>query len=349
MRTLASGHLRVGVPSKGRLREQVLGLLSAAGTPTSMLHGGGSIAMRDRLALIEMRPRDAAAALAVGNLDAAFVATDIAAEHEVEHLPAVPLGFSRSDLVVASREDDGRADVADLHGAVVATHLPRTTATWFADKGIDVTVVTMGGSLEGVCAAGLADAIVDLRETGTSLATNRLRVLEVLRHCEALFVRRPDDEIDEGLVGPLGDLVLRVEAVLDARASRYVMLHIARERLGELRRVFPGLAAPTVLPLSGRDDLVAAHFVVAADDLWARLSDLRALGATGIVALQPEALLRACDDLDRGSPRPRRLRRNGDRRGSPPTGPSPARRRGSTPGCPRGTGGRGRAARLAER
>ncbi len=82
-----------------------------------------------------------------------------------------------------------------------------------------------------------------------------------------------------------------MEAVLTARRHRYVMLHVTRERLDDLRTVFPGLASPTVLPLAGRQDLVAVHFVVIADQLWSRLGDLRALGATGIVALQPQALL----------------------------------------------------------
>ncbi len=167
---------------------------------------------------------------------------------------------------------------------MVATHLPVVTERFFDGKGIDVTVVAMGGSLEGVCAAGLADAIVDLRETGTSLRTNRLRVLEVLQRCQALFVRSGDSVA-------LDDLSLRLEAVLAARRHRYVMLHVARERLDALRDVFPGLAAPTVLPLAGREDLVAVHFVVGDTDLWERLGDLRSLGATGIVALQPQALL----------------------------------------------------------
>jgi ATP phosphoribosyltransferase len=152
----------------------------------------------------------------------------------------------------------------------------------------------MGGSLEGVCAAGLADAIVDLRETGTSLATNRLRVLEVLRRCEALLVRRPrmdGQERSAPVSSALDDLVLRLQAVLAARRHRYVMLHVPRPQLDALRQVFPGLAAPTVLPLAGRDDLVAVHFVVAERELWNRLGDLRALGATGIVALEPHALL----------------------------------------------------------
>jgi ATP phosphoribosyltransferase len=275
---------RVGVPSRGRLRDQCLALLSGAGYPTGMLHGAGSIARVDGLDFIEMRPRDAAAALAAGQLDAAFLATDIVAEQDLEALPAVPLGFSRSELVLASRDDDGRTSASDLEGGIVATHLPDTTSRFFAERGVKVTVVAMGGALEGVCAAGLADAIVDLRETGTSLATNRLRVLEVILACQALFVRSGD-------AGALDDLTLRIEAVLSARRHRYVMLHVARERLERLRTLFPGLAAPTVLPLAGREDLVAVHFVVGAEELWSRLGDLRALGATGIVALEPQALL----------------------------------------------------------
>lgn len=276
--------VRIGVPSKGRLRDRCLDLLAAAGYSTGMLHGAGSIARVDGLAFIEMRPRDAAAALRAGQLRAAFLATDIVAEHELDHLPAVPLGFSRSDLVLASRDDDGRESMADLAGAVVATHLPVITTRFFAERGVDVTVLTMGGSLEGACVAGLADAIVDLRETGTSLATNRLRVLEVLRHCEALFVRHEATPL-------LDDFALRLDAVLAARAHRYVMLHIPRAHLEDLRGVFPGLAAPTILPLAGRDDLVAVHLVVSQPQLWQRLGELRALGATGIVALEPQALL----------------------------------------------------------
>jgi ATP phosphoribosyltransferase len=275
---------RVGVPSKGRLRDGVLALLAGAGYPTAMLHGAGSIAAVGGLEIIEMRPRDAAAALAAGQLDGAFLSTDITAEAGLEELSVLPLGFSRSDLVLASRDDDGRGGAADLQGCIVATHLPNITRRFFAQKEIDVTVVPMGGSLEGVCAAGLADAIVDLRETGTSLMTNRLRVLEVICECEALLVHRRD-------VLALHDLALRATAVISARRHRYVMLHVPRERLDALRAIFPGLASPTVLPLAGREDLVAVHFVVANGELWERLGDLRALGATGIVALEPQAIL----------------------------------------------------------
>ena len=272
----------VAVPSRGRLRDFVTTLLADAGFPAGGLRGGARTRV-DGVELIEMRPRDAAAWLRAGRLDGAFLSTDLVLEEDLGALVQVPLGAARSMLVVASREDDGRASAADLAGGVIATHLPRATARWFAEQGIDVTVVTMGGALEGVCAAGMADAIVDLRETGRSLAENRLRALAEIAACEALFVHDGDPDLD--------DLAVRIGAVLAARRHRYVMLHVDPARVGDLAALFPGLAAPTVLPLAGRDDLVAVHLVTEAGTFWTRLQDLRAVGATGIVALTPDALV----------------------------------------------------------
>jgi ATP phosphoribosyltransferase len=280
----SSDRTRLAVPSKGRLRDVVHDLLSTAGYPVSGLRGRGSIVRTDELELIEMRPRDAAAALAAGSLDGAFIATDISLEHGTNELPSVQLGLARSTLVVAAREADGPTSLADLAGGVVATHMPQLTERFLQEQGVEARILTMGGSLEGVCAAGIADAIVDNTETGTSLRQNRLTVLATIAECEAELVHRGDSPV-------LDDLALRVGAALAARAHRYVMLHLPTDEVDHLRSVFPGLASPTVVPLAGRDDLVAVHFVVETSALWARLGELRALGATGIVALPPDALL----------------------------------------------------------
>jgi ATP phosphoribosyltransferase len=274
----------VAVPSRGRLREDVVALLDRAGYGTSALRGIGARVPAGSLEFIEMRPRDAAAWLAARRVEGAFISTDIVLEEGLGHLSALPLGMTRSELVVASRDDDGRQAMEDLDGAVVATHMPKVTADWFGARGIAIKIVAMGGALEGVCAAGLADAIVDLRETGTSLSQNRLRVLGIISQCQALFVHNGDER--------LGSLSLRLQAALDARQQRYVMLHLPRAKLEQLTSVFPGLAAPTVLPLAGRDDLVAVHFVVEASLFWSRLAEIQAAGATGIVSVMPDALLR---------------------------------------------------------
>jgi ATP phosphoribosyltransferase len=277
--------VRVGLPSRGRLRDEVITLLDHAGFSVSMFRGADARATIEGIEFIEMRPRDAAAWLRAGRLTAAFISTDIAMEYDLDDWPSADLGFARSDLVLAARDDDERRVTADFGGAIVATHMPEVTRRWFAGQGVEVTVVPMGGALEGVCAAGLADAIVDLRETGASLARNRLRVVAEITRCQARFVRSPD-----GADG-LADLELRIGAALDARKRQYLLLHIPPERLDQLTELFHGLASPTVLPLAERDDLVAAHLVVERDELWAKLGALRELGATGIVALPTDAIL----------------------------------------------------------
>lgn len=275
---------RIAVPASGRLRDVALDLLATAGYDVGGLRGRGSTTQAGGLDIIEMRPRDAAAALAAEALDGAFVATDIALEHGIDDLPTRRLGSARSTLVVAAREGDGPQSLAELDGGIVATHMPVITGRFLAEQDVDARIVTMGGSLEGVCAAGLADAIVDNTETGTSLRQNQLRVLATIAECQAEFVHRPG-------LAVLEDLELRIEAARAARGHRYVMLHLPEDRVGDLASIFPGLASPTVLPLAGRDDLVAAHFVVQTSDLWERLTQLRSMGATGIVALHLDALL----------------------------------------------------------
>jgi ATP phosphoribosyltransferase len=275
---------RVAVPSRGRLRDDVMALLDLAGYSTSKFRGASARVTIDDIEFIEMRPRDAAAWLAAGRVEGAFISTDIALEDKLEELATIPLGVALSELVVASRDDDGRSSVDDLAGAVIATHMPKVTSAWFEARGLATTVVTMGGALEGVCAAGMADAIVDLRETGTSLSQNRLRVLATITNCQALFVQRDDAGLE--------NMALRLGAALDARQQRYVMFHLPRTELDKLVTIFPGLAAPTVLPLAGRDDLVAVHLVVEASSFWGHLGEIRAVGASGIVSITPDALLR---------------------------------------------------------
>ena len=278
--------VRIAVPSKGRLRDSCIDLLSHAGYSIGGFKGAGQASSNESgIEFIEMRPRDAAQWLAAGRLEAAFISTDTSLEAGADSLPSMGLGFSRSELMIAVREDDPRQSLAELAGGVIATHLPNWTRRHFESLGIDVTVVPMGGALEGPVAVGIADAIIDLRETGGSLARNRLRVLETFCDCEALFVTAPQP------VAEVEDMTLRIGAALAARRTQYVMLHIERDKIDQLSGLFPGLAAPTVLPLAGRDDLVAAHIVVQRKNLWAKLADLRALGATGIVALPTDAIV----------------------------------------------------------
>ncbi|MEM9517694.1 MAG: ATP phosphoribosyltransferase [Actinomycetota bacterium] len=280
--------IRVAVPSKGRLRESVRDVLSRAGYRVAAFESSAS-AEAEGISFIEMRPRDAAAWLAAGKLDAAFISTDAALENGLEAYPTLDLGFARSTMIVACRDDAPYQSAADLAGKTVATHLPSWTQRWFAEQHVDVNVVSMGGSLEGICARGLADAIVDLRETGRSLAQNSLRVVDEIISCQAVFTMADSDDPETQSL--LSAMRLRLTAADTAAKRHYLVLHIDPERVDQLGDVFPGLAAPTILPLAGRDDLVAVHIVVNKANLWSKLSTLQELGASGIVAIPTEAIV----------------------------------------------------------
>jgi ATP phosphoribosyltransferase len=276
---------RIAVPSSGRLREGTLRLLDRAGYHVGGLHGSAAAEIAGAT-FIEMRARDAAQALAVGRLDATFCSTDIAWEAGLNDRTVVPLGYSRSDLVIAARIADGPATVEQLDGLVVATHLPNVTRDFLEGRGVKAGhILTMNGSLEGVCAAGLVDAIVDLRQTGTALARNSLQALEVIERCQACLVVASESDV-------LDQLRLRIGAVMEADEHVYVMLHLPPDQVHALGTIVHGLEAPTVVPLAERSDVVAVHFILPTATLWAKLSELRALGATGIVAVPPAAILR---------------------------------------------------------
>jgi ATP phosphoribosyltransferase len=154
-----------------------------------------------------------------------------------------------------------------------------------ADRGVEADVVAMGGALEGVCSLGLADAIVDLRQTGNSLAINNLHTLEVMAKCQAILAWNEDHAAD------LEWMTNRIQAAVEGRKAQYLIFHLPVDQVQNLGEAFEGLESPTVMPLRGRHDLVAVHVVVQTSEMWSHLPALSALGASGVVALPVHALM----------------------------------------------------------
>ena len=233
-----------------------------------------------------MRPRDAAAWLAAGQLDGAFISTDTAMEHSVDEWPAVPLGFTRSDLVVACRDDAPASSGPTIWmGRPSPPTSPRSPGGGPTVSGSTSRWWPWPARSKGCARPGWP--------TRSSTSARRVRawrrtacdVLATLRSCEATFSHRAAPE------PAVADLLLRLGAALGARQMHYLVMHIDKSSLPRLRQLFPGLVAPTVLPLEGHDDLVAAHLVVDRAALWAGLGELRELGASGIVAVPTHAIV----------------------------------------------------------
>ena len=280
--------MRIAVPNKGRLHEPTMDLLERAGLHVEKgadrrLYAGtvddDVTILFARAADIPEYVHDGAAALGVTGLDQVRESG-----HDLTDL--LDLEFGRCRLVLAGPLDGDVASVDDVAGRTVATEFPTVTRRYFAERGLDPEVVEVTGATELTPHVEMADAIVDITSTGTTLAVNRLAVIdEVLSSSVRLFARA--DVADDPKVE---QLVTAFRSVLTAEGRRYLMMNAPRERLDEVRAVIPGLGGPTVMDIAGTDD-VAVHAVVDERAVFETVSDLKAVGATGILVTEIERLV----------------------------------------------------------
>jgi len=280
--------MRIAVPNKGRLHDPSIDLLERAGLH---LEGGADrklyadtvdpdvTALFARAADIPEYVADGAAAVGITGLDQVRESG-----HDLVDL--LDLEFGRCRLVVAAPEDGAIETVADLAGGTVATEFPRITRDFFADRGVDAEVVEVTGATELTPHVDMADAIVDITSTGTTLRVNRLAEIEEVLSSSARLFARPDVADDE----KVQQLVTAFESVLAAEDRRYLMLNVPESRLDEVRDVLPGMGGPTVMDVAGSED-VAVHAVVEERAVFGVINDLKAMGASDILVTEIERLV----------------------------------------------------------
>jgi ATP phosphoribosyltransferase len=184
-----------------------------------------------------------------------------------------------------SMEDDATS-IDDLAGRRIATSHPRIAAKVLAERGIKAELVRVAGSVEISPRLGLADAIIDLVSTGSTLRTNGLRSIGVLFESEAVLVGRKgstDHVARQTLTMVLG-------SVINARANRYLLCNVKKDRLSEALAVLPTTGSPTVMDLA-TPGVVAVHALVPAADIWSLLPKLEACGASSILTLPVERMV----------------------------------------------------------
>ena len=281
--------LRLAIPNKGRLIESTLGLLHDAGLVFEE-HDRSLVArvQNHPLDILFVRTGDVIEFVNDGVADAGVTGGDILAESGIE-LPVLRnLGYGRCRLAAAVPSDSPYEAIADLAGVRVATSHPNVTRRFFAGQGIPVEVVPLSGAVEVAPRLGLADAIVDLVSTGSTLAMNGLRAIGDLLASEAVLLtngqaaRQRADELD-GIVTMFG-------SVIAARGRKYLMMNAPAARLAELEDLLPGLESPSVIPLA-HAGMIAIHSVVGADEVWGLLPKLKGAGASGILVLPIEKIL----------------------------------------------------------
>jgi ATP phosphoribosyltransferase len=283
----ASGPLRLALPSKGRLAEPAVALLRDAGLDFELSERRLTTTARNyELELLFVRTDDIAEYVADGLVELGITGRDLVAERGDGMAAILELGFGACSLVLAAPAGGRISGPADLGGCTIATGFPRLTGAYLAEQGIEASLVEVHGAVEITPQLGVADAVVDLVATGSTLCLNGLRPLATLLESEAVLIGRGD--ATDGRIEPL---VAMLRSVLDARGKEYVMMNAPKDSLDSIRRLIPGLSGPTVMPLAD-PGMIAVHSVVQRSLLWQLVPALKAAGARDILVLPIEKVIR---------------------------------------------------------
>lgn len=279
--------MRFALPNKGRLEGPTSRLLQQAGFRYERTERTLSVPVRGRnVELLFVRADDICELVTDGVADLGVTGLDLVAESGADIEVLAELGFGHCKLSAAVPTGSAIDSIEDFAGLRVATSHPRTTATFFADKGISVQTVPLRGSIEVAPKLDVADAVVDLVSSGSTMMLNGLRpVIDVIAS-QAVMVR---DRLAES--PPEVELaVTMITSVVAARQRKYLLMNAPQSAVARIRDLIPGFAAPSIVPLADAD-MVAVHSVVDVDAVWDVVPKLKAAGASGILVLPIEQLL----------------------------------------------------------
>ncbi|AFZ72987.1 ATP phosphoribosyltransferase [Natronobacterium gregoryi] len=284
--------MRIAVPNKGRLHEPTIDLLERAGL--HLENGADRKLYADTVdsdvSVLFARAADIPEYVADGAADMGITGYDQIREARVESVAELlDLEFGSCRLVLAAPEDGDIETVADLEGGTVATEFPNITRNFFAESGVDPDVVEVTGATELTPHVEMADAIVDITSTGTTLKMNRLAVVEeVLSSSVRLFAR--EDVLEEPKVE---EVRTALASVKQAEGKRYLMMNVPGGRLDDVRDVIPGMGGPTVMDIADEDDdgKVAVHAVVDEHDVFETITEVKNAGASDVLVTEIERLV----------------------------------------------------------
>jgi len=286
--------LKIALPNKGRLAEEARELFNDAGLE---VRAQGERALTASLGgefeALFVRAQDIPEFVADGAADAGVTGWDLVRESERSLESRLDLGFGRCRLVVAVRDESPVKTVADLTaGTRVATVFPRITRAFFDEHAVGVEVVPVSGAAEIAPHLGIADVVVDLTSTGSTLKVNGLREVQTVMTSTARLIASPGAaERHAGKGQALSELASALESVLRARGQRYLMANVPRDALSRVREVIPGLNGPTVIDIMNGGSHVAVHAVVPASTIYRTIASLKSLGAEGILVTRIERLM----------------------------------------------------------
>lgn len=285
--------LRIAIPNKGRLSEKIYDLLNSAGLnfPTKGERALQITTKDKKYSLIFVRTQDIPKFVEDEVADIGFTGFDIVTETKVDVEKIMDLDFGQCDMVVAVREEDNYNSAAELPNEIkVATSFPNIATDYFKKLGKKAKIIEVSGATEITPRLGLSNVVVDITSSGSTLRSNKLKVIDKILSSSAVVIQRKNLSYVQR--ESVKALLRALESVIAAREKKYLMAHVPRAALDDIKKFLPGLSSPTVMMLMDDDQHVVIHVVVDADKVYDSIQSLKQLGGQGILIMTVDQMVK---------------------------------------------------------
>lgn len=281
--------LKVAVQKKGRLFEDSIGLLKDCGIKID--NTGGQLkakASNFPIEILYLRNSDIPKYVESGVADIAIVGANLLEEEKRNVSVLKSLGFSKCTVDIAIPKDSDIRSISDLEGKRIATSYPQTLLKFLNQNQINCEIHEISGSVEIAPNIGLADAICDIVSTGSTLFKNGLESLQKIFASEAVLIRNNDLDLKQ--MDILNDLLFRIDTIIKAQESKYVLMNVPNEAIPKITSLLPVLKSPTILPLA-MEGWSSLHTVISENKFWEIISQIKKEGAEGILVIPIEKMV----------------------------------------------------------
>ncbi|RLV58407.1 ATP phosphoribosyltransferase [Parashewanella curva] len=298
---MSNNRLRIAIQKSGRLADESIQLLKTCGIKFTFSKQT-LIAHSDNfdIDMLRVRDDDIPGLVMDGVVDLGIVGENVLVETQLtrqklsspaEYQKIKVLNFGECRLSIATPSEQEYTGIESLNNARIATSYPYLLKQYMNSKGLTVQDCELKGSVEVAPRAGLADAICDLVSTGATLAANGLVEQDVIFHSKACLIQSATIT-DEYKLNLIEKILSRIDGVMQANESKYIMMHVPKSSLEDVIALLPGAENPTIMDLTHNDDAVAVHAVSQEDIFWCTMEKLKALGASSILILPIEKMMR---------------------------------------------------------
>ena len=281
--------IKIAIQKSGRLSEKSLELLTECGIKVS--NGDRKLKTTARnfpMEILFLRDDDIPQYVEQGVADIGILGENEVWEKDKDVKIVEKLGFSNCRLSLAIPREEVYTGLDYFRGKRIATSYPKILGKFFQEKGIEVKIEELGGSVEIATGIGLADGIFDIVSTGSTLIMNGLKEVEAILRSEAVLISNKN--LTPAISSLLDQLLFRIKAYKEGQGKKYVLLNAPNAVLPDIVRLMPGMRSPSIIPLAD-EGWSSVHSVISDDDFWEVIDELKRKGAEGILVIPIEKMI----------------------------------------------------------